>query len=161
MVFNWNRLVGLGLVATLLIGVAVVAGCGGGAGYEGPERVAVQGTVTLDGNPLPYGTITFLGSGDSARGASARIENGSYSIPEEKGPNVAKYRVTIFGHGKAPTKSPVAPGEEEEDVEVLGEGGGESELGPQIVPGKYNSETTLEVEITSGPNTHDFSLTTK
>ena len=34
----------------------------------------------------------------------------------------------------------------------------EFDLGPQIVPQDYNTTTTLEVEIVSGSNTHDFPL---
>ena len=39
-----------GLAGCLVIGLCLTSGCGGGAGYEGPERAAVQGKVTFDGS---------------------------------------------------------------------------------------------------------------
>jgi hypothetical protein len=112
----------------------------------------VSGTVTMDGSPLPYGTITFmsLGTGRMANGA---IEDGAYSIPEEKGPNLGQYKVDIRGYAKSPSTLGEGEGAEEAEEEQ------EFDLGPEIVPQKYNAATTLEVEITSGENTHDFPLT--
>jgi len=53
----------------LLVPLAV--GCGKGKGK-------VSGTVTLDGQPLPAGTINFLPS--KGTGAGGSIEDGKYSI---------------------------------------------------------------------------------
>ncbi|HOM17497.1 MAG TPA: hypothetical protein PLQ00_09220, partial [Thermoguttaceae bacterium] len=49
----------------LLVGVAAIvfvgflAGCGG-SGAKLPPLASVSGKVTLDGNPLPRGTVTFI-----------------------------------------------------------------------------------------------------
>ena len=138
-------------VAFSLVGLVLLsAGCGG-VDYDGPERAAVSGTVTLDGAPLPYGTITFKPTGDG-RMANGPIEEGAYSIPEESGPNPGQYKVDIRGYGKSPAAMGEGEGAEEAEDEQ------EFDLGPEIVPQNYNATTTLEVEITSGENIHDFPL---
>ena len=44
---------------TVAIGLCFVSGCGGPS-YEGAERGAVTGNVTMDGKPLAYGNILFM-----------------------------------------------------------------------------------------------------
>ena len=162
----------VGLAVLLGIGLCMASGCAS-ASYEGATRAAVKGSVTLDGNPLAYGTIAFAPVDDEGRRASGLIQSGSYSIAEKNGPNLGKYKVAILGYAKAPETG----GEEEEDAdEGNGNGNGDDDededegeeeeeqgasLGPQIVPAKYNTQTTLEVEITAGENTHDFQLTSE
>lgn len=140
-IMAWHR---AGLLA-VLVGALASAGCTSAGSYEGDARAAVSGQVTFDGKPLPYGTINFLG-GSGGRGASTAIQNGAYSIPEEQGPNAGTYKVSIIGYGKAPA------GESESDESA--------DLGPQVVPKKYNAESTLQAEITVGENVHNFELTT-
>ena len=150
--FSANRTVwAAGLAIALGVGLSLAPGCGGGADYEGPERAAVKGTVNFAGKPLPYGTITFIAT--EGRRASAMIRDGSYAIPEEQGPNLGKYQVQIVGHAKAPETTEA--GEEGEEEETEDES---PDLGPQIIPARYNVNTELEVEITSGENTHPFDL---
>ena len=45
-----------GFAAALLLGCAALAGCGDGVSY--PHGTA-RGNVTIDGNPVPKGAITF------------------------------------------------------------------------------------------------------
>jgi hypothetical protein len=57
-----------------------LAGCRGGA-------LAVTGTVTRGGNPLPAGTIAFEpepGTGTTGPGASARVQDGKFEIARDK-----------------------------------------------------------------------------
>lgn len=61
----------------------LAAGCGGGKG-------SVSGTVTLDGQPLPVGNITFLPS--NGPGATGPIEDGKYSV---KGVPTGQVTVTV------------------------------------------------------------------
>jgi len=139
------------------------AGCGG-ASYEGDPRAEVTGTVTLDGNPLPSGIITFVPVAEGRR-ANGLITDGTYTITEEMGPNLGKYKVQILGYAKGGSSGEGAEpedrgdqlaGNEEEDEE-----GGEVDLGPQILPANYNTNTTLEVEITADKKPHDFPLTSE
>ena len=153
-----------GVASFLVIGLCLTSGCGGGAAYEGPERAAVKGSVTFDGSPLAYGTLTFVPAGGEGRRASGLVTDGSYSIVEGQGPNVGKYKVEILGYEKAPATG----GEEGEEGEVSEQESSDDEeqtegesVGAQILPEKYNVATELEVEITSGENTHDFTLTSE
>jgi hypothetical protein len=132
-----------GVLGACLGCLMLMSGCGGGASYDGPERAAVSGQVTLDGTPLPFGSISFMGA-EGGRNASTGIANGQYSIPAESGPNLGKYRVTILGYQQAPPE----------------DAGDEASAGQQVVPPQYNANTTLEVQITAGENTHSFALTT-
>lgn len=58
-------------LGTLALLVPLAVGCGKGKG-------TVSGTVTLDGQPLPAGTINFLPS--KGPGAGGSIEDGKYSV---------------------------------------------------------------------------------
>jgi hypothetical protein len=136
------------------VALILSTGCGGGSSYEGAERAAVSGSVTLDGNPLPYGSILFVAQGKN-RMASAVIQNGSYAIAEAQGPNLAEYTVQITGYAKAP---PAAADGDEEDANAPNPD--EASAGEQIVPAQYNAKSTLKVTISAGENTHDFTMTT-
>ena len=165
----WVCAMGILIAATMVFS----AGCGGPS-YEGDERAAVSGKVTFAGNPLPYGTISFTSAGEG-RMASGLIENGSYSIPEELGPNLGMYKVEIEGYAAAPVEGDgeLDTGEGEEG----GEGGDEApddrddDAGldeDSIVDGETEGEYSdqpivhkmdIEVDITSNPFTRDFPLT--
>jgi hypothetical protein len=153
----------IGLAAVLAGGLALLStGCGGPE-YEGDPRAAVSGTVTFDGTPVVHGTVNFVPTGEG-RPASGGIADGKYLITEERGPNLGTYKVEILGYASADAGS-----EAEDDEDMAGEGGDEEDevegqpTGPsgQIIPAKYNTQTTLEVEITAGDNEHNFTLTTE
>jgi hypothetical protein len=161
-----NRIIAVSGVL-LVIGAALCLsiGCGGGgADYQGDERAAVAGSVTLDGGPLATGTITFVPTAEGKR-ASAMILKGNYSIAESQGPNLGKYKVEILGfEGGLQTgdgSEDSQPSDGEDDGKDEGRGGGPARAQGQLVPAKYNTATTLEVEIASGENKHDFDLTSK
>jgi len=141
------------VVVLVAVGTLMIAGCGGGPSYEGPARGAVSGAVTFDGQPLAYGIINFIPQGQGRR-ANGIVMNGQYTIDEDHGPNVGTYKVQILGYAKAPADVPEG-GEE---------GGGDEEpevdMGSQILPAKYNVDSTLTAEITAGENKQDFTLTT-
>jgi hypothetical protein len=122
------------------------AGCG--AGDELP-RQAVSGTVTLNGQPLELGIIQFRpSSAVEPVPAGAEIKGGAFTIPRDEGPTPGNYRVFINSSGpkKALTKA---------------ETSGEKMPGilPDLIPAKYNSESTLTAKVAADkPNTYDFSL---
>ncbi|WP_152053899.1 hypothetical protein [Tautonia marina] len=136
------------LVATLTI--AYASGCGGG---DGLQRMPIDGTVTFDGQPLEDGRIQFFPDPGNAEPimSGAPITSGSYSIAQVDGLVPGTYVVRISS----------ASGEE---VAVTGEGDAQMPgLGPihpiELIPSKYNTESTLTAEVTSsGSNTFDFSL---
>ncbi len=134
--FAWATLVALG--------TCWVAGCGGPS-YEGSPRAALEGAVTLDGQPVDGGTINFMPMDSGGRAASALIRAGQYEIPEERGPTPGKYRVEISWN------KPLGPVDEENpDAPQPSE---------QVVPARYNENSELERDIASGKNELDFALT--
>src|SRR5437773_10598515 len=71
---RWGKpvLIGMALAITLSAG-----GCGG----SGPRPVQVKGRVTLDGQPLPGGTVTFFPDDVGGHQATAvRDSDGSCSL---------------------------------------------------------------------------------
>ena len=128
------------LAACLLAGVS---GCGGDA----IDRLAVSGEVTLDGRPLDDASITLvpIGPGPSA---GAEISAGNFTIERSVGPSPGKYRVEIRAYRGTGRQIPDddAPGQMIEATEP-------------IIPGRYNRDTELEVEVTvDGENHFQFAL---
>ncbi len=120
-----------------------------GCGHKG--RVAVEGTVTLEGQPLHQAQIEFIPKpGTAAPTVGGDIVNGKFAIPPDKGPLVGKYRVKIIKSGST--------GRKVRDIRsntMIDEYA-------QILPARYNEQTELEAEVTSsGPNIFEFTLTSK
>jgi hypothetical protein len=135
------------LVPTCLtVALLLVAGCG----KEGATRGAVSGKVTLDGKPLADGSILFTPvKGTRGTATGGQILNGQYELAESAGPAVGKNRVEIRATRKTGkmVQKPFAP---------LGQ---TVEEAVEAVAPKFNSDSTLEVEIKSGDNTADFKVT--
>jgi acetyl esterase/lipase len=101
-------------------------------------RAAVSGTVTIDGEPLRWGTITFQPEGgDSLPVAWAMVSRGKYQIPVERGAVQGTHRVVIRNLGD------VAPYPTIADAAVL------------------EDSQKLRVNIGDAENTFDFDLTAK
>lgn len=132
----------IGLTAAVLS-----IGCGG-ENADGIQRVAVSGEVTLDGQPLESGYVSFIPKSDGPS-AGGEILSGSYSISKALGPAAGEYRVEVRSMVPTGRKIPNYDGADGEMME---------ELYDQIPP-KYNTETQLVVEIKSGSaNTHDLKM---
>ncbi len=122
----------------------LIAGCGG----SDIARVEVSGTVTLGGQPLEQGKIQFqpVAGGPSAGGD---IADGEFTIPVDRGPSPGKYKVEIRSYqptGKQ-VPDPDFPGKMEDQTR-------------NVVPKRYNDQTTLEKDISiDGPNRFEFKLT--
>jgi acetyl esterase/lipase len=64
------------------------------------QRAAVEGTVTIDGRPISWGTITFVPSESSNQPiAWSIVRRGRYSIPSVRGAVVGASRVEIRSLG--------------------------------------------------------------
>lgn len=120
-----------------------IAGCGGGS------ALGVQGSVTLDGEPVANGSIVFLpAAADGPKGAAA-VENGKYAIPPETGLKPGKYRVEVSWQKPTGKKIPSAdPGMTIDETR-------------EAVPAKFNTASTLTAEIDGGDKPLDFALTTR
>lgn len=79
--------------AVLALLAASVAGCGGG---DGLERVAVSGSVTIGGEPVPNGVVRFKpAAGTEGPMANTMISDGQYNIPGDQGPIAGNYEVQV------------------------------------------------------------------
>lgn len=134
------------LLLTLLVLPALTTGCGGG-GSEGPALYTVSGTVQYDGAPIDEGRITFRTDAGAGRAYSAEIEDGAYSLEVEPG----KAKVEVIASRVIPGKFGEAASPDEEAPP----------LSEMYIPAKYNTETTLEAEVTTGKNEIPFKLEAK
>jgi hypothetical protein len=116
------------------------------AGCSGSPRV--EGTVTLDNQPVDDGTISFFpeGSRETGSSASGEIKNGKYSI---ESPNLkpGSYRVEIYWFKKTGKQvaNPNDPGTKIDEAR-------------QVIPDEYNRNTKFKFELKSGTNPFNFEL---
>ena len=130
------------LALTLLL-VVVCGGCGGGDANRG----AVQGRVTLDGQPIETGEITFFPTdGNQGPVAGGRIRDGNYSIAAPMGPAIGPNRVEISANKMTGKQLP-------------GPGGKLIDQSVEAVPAQYNTDSQLIQEVMQGKNQIDFELT--
>jgi hypothetical protein len=121
----------------------VAAGCSGAT--DDFPREPVSGTVTLDGQPLANGTITFSPTGAShdgegMGGGGDTIKNGKFSLGRDVGLLPGTYNVAIYASDK--------PSERTKPAQAAG--GKPAELAKELIPEKYNSKSELKAEIKKG-----------
>ena len=113
---------------------------------KGPERGAVRGRVTVDGQPVEQGSIRFTPvQGTKGAVSGAAIENGEYSVSKAMGPVVGTNLVQITGSRKTGKKITDRLG-----IMV-------DERVP-MVPEHYNSQSTLIRQVEPGKQVFDFEL---
>jgi hypothetical protein len=143
------------LLALTLCLLISVCGCG-----LGGNRAAIEGAVTLDGQPVDNGSILFVPiEGTKSPTAGAVIAAGRYQIPRNKGPMAGVFRIEITAPRKTgktiPARSiPLTP------MDIPVEGGAIAEE-VEAVPAHYNKKSTLRQELKTGANIVDFALNTK
>lgn len=132
-----------GLLLSLL-----TAGCGKGVAGRG----AIQGDVKLDGKPLEQGSILFTPTeGTKGVVTGGEIKNGHFQLAGKDGPAAGWNRVEIRAVRKTGkmVQKPLAP--QGEMVEEYAE----------AVAPKFNSSSTLKIEVKPGENKADFEVTSK
>ena len=134
----WVDMFGLGvfLLSTLI-------GCGKG---EGLERVAVSGKATYQEEPIVEGQIRFIAKdGTKAPVTIEPIRDGQYNTETSGGVPAGSYRVMIRSYDPN-ERAPSGPG---------------SPPRKQLLPTKYNVQSTLTLEVVSGQGSliHNFHLT--
>jgi hypothetical protein len=66
--------------------------------YSGKqERAAVKGQVSLDGQPVSWGVLTFHPEDEKIPPTSVRVRRGRFSAPAEDGPVLGKAALTLEG----------------------------------------------------------------
>ena len=126
-------------LATLLM---LLCGCGGSG------RLALQGTVTLDEEPIEKGVIQFVPlPGTKGPSAGGTITNGAYLVIAENGVLPGRFRVEITA-SQATGRQLVDRSSAERIAERT-----------NYVPARYNVSSELTSTVTvDGPNRFDFSL---
>lgn len=113
-----------------------------------PKTATVSGTVTIDGQPLADGVVTFRPLADTPGPEfSGEVARGTYRVAIPVRPGAYAVDVRSWKKSGQKVTSPFGV-EVEETVPWLPE----SFSGPQ---------TTLSAKLAAGPNTVDFPLTTK
>ena len=124
------------------IGLLTLLGCGHGG------RMAVEGTVTLDGRPLEKGSVQFSPlPGSTGPTAGANIVDGKFVILPAGGPFAGKFRVEITAVGLTGRK--VLDPRSQAIIDEYA----------QCLPARYNTQSQLQAEVTAnGPNHFDFAI---
>jgi len=118
-----------------------------GCGPAQIPRGAVQGKVTLDGQPFPDGRITFEPiAGTKGPTAGGEIRNGEYNIESRNGPVPGKNVIRINATKKSGKKVPSPFGGDKVDEFV------------EVVGSSYNVNSILEREIQAGANSLNFDV---
>lgn len=129
----------------VLICVGGFSGCGGAKNELG--RVPVSGNVTFEEKPLDRGSIEFSPTGTGTQ-SGAVIENGVYTIPEERGLAPGEYTVRI--------SSPAGEGVTEEMP------GDSSEIPEERIPEEFNTNSKEKVTVEAGKdNVFNFTIPKK
>ena len=110
---------------------------------------SIHGQVTLDGEVVTNGNIVFLPAAAAGPKGAAAIEQGKYSIPATDKLLPGSYRVEISWH--KPTGRKIASADPGMLIDETRE----------AIPAKFNTASTLTVELGSGDEEHDFALSTK
>jgi len=124
---------------------AAVGGCGSS---DGLPREPISGTVTLDGQPLDGGMITFTPTQAAEPVVTALIKDGAYSLPRSEGPVPGPHRVQVWA--KKPTGKKIPdPDNREEIIDEM----------RSIVPPRYNLNSELSAEVKAGDsNSFEFTM---
>ena len=127
-----------------LIGLVVLAnasGCSKGPTYA---QATVRGNVTIDGKPVPHGTITFSpkGAGQGPVTGTA-VEDGKFVCE-----HVPLGDHTVTFHAEAAEKTQI----------IDHANGGTHEVPVNILPARYSAGVPFTAK--AGENEHDFALTT-
>lgn len=130
----------------LVLAVVVLAvGCGG------PHNAVVEGQVTLDGTPLPNGTVTFKPTAEGTTAYGSIDEGGNYRLQtgREYGLAAGEYKVTVAAREKSGA--------------LYGKNGGPPPAGKQLTPSWYRSleHSGLQFTVEPGSNEIDLPLTSE
>jgi hypothetical protein len=145
----------------LRAGMVVLALSAAGCGAKRPIFTPAEGTVTLDGRPLPYARVEFVpllkGFGAEFNSVGITDEHGHFTLScgGQAGAAVAKHRVVVQ-EGPLP---PQARGQSEEAQNAFAEHMAKMKNRP--IPPRYGSvvSTPLELEVTAGQSTYNLVLT--
>lgn len=126
------------VTATAVLTLAALAGCGGAT------TGTVSGEVTLDDQPLKEGLIRFVPADGKTAGPDAPITDGKFSV---SGVPVGEVKVEITSFKVTGTRK-VYDTPDSPTVDV----------GKQIIPPRYNTQTELKMTVQGGSQEKKFTL---
>lgn len=120
---------------------AALMGCGGTS-----NQATVEGVVTLEGAPVPSGSISFVPSGGGTQSYAMSDASGGYEVytGREVGLKPGEYTVTIVAR--------------ERPVVNQTESGGPAPPGVAITPAWYASPETSGLKFTVAPGANEINL---
>jgi hypothetical protein len=107
-----------------------------GCGRSGPEIASVEGTVTMDGKPLPRASVVFVPEQGRPSGAMTD-EEGRFVLNFTQG-----RRGAIPGKNKVKISTAADPSETRDGQPILAT--------PEMVPMRYNAQTELVYDVARG-----------
>ncbi|MDR1485009.1 MAG: hypothetical protein LBT09_09320 [Planctomycetaceae bacterium] len=122
----------------LLFVCLCLTGCGNANG-----RITISGNVTFDSKPLESGSIQFFPANDNGITAGGNIKSGKFTTFIKSG----KYVVQITANRKTGKK-----------IKSINEGLPDEDELEQYIPEKYNTNSTLTVEVGDQNNPFNFEL---
>ena len=144
MIARLERMNRIQLAAVLATSLTLV-GCGG------TYNASVSGLATLDGSPLPSGSIAFIPDQPGPTSYAAILNDGTYVVNtgREEGLPSGSYTVTVVSRERA--------------IEDTSGRGLPPKPGKQITPGWYTAKqsTPLKFTIESGSNEINLELTSE
>lgn len=147
-------------LATVAVGMICLTGCG----PSRPATVAVEGTVTLDGNPVEGASVTFIPGGDGKIAMGTTDASGKFTLTTYEpgdGAIVGTHKVTVRKTEGEEVES-TAGDTEEGGEDLMGADTGEA-AATWITPQKYSNPATtdLTVEVKSGMEPVTLALTSQ
>jgi hypothetical protein len=125
-----------------LLVLACVAGCSGSS-----AQGIVNGTVTLDRQPLKEGDVRFVPVDGKSQTASARVIDGKFTavVP------VGEMRVEFSAAGKVTGRHKMYDTDDSSVVDDVG----------QLIPERFNTKSELKITVKKGSQDEKFALTSK
>jgi hypothetical protein len=117
--------------------------------YTGARRFPLSGKVTYEGQPIDWGSISFLPSSGEQRVSGGLIAEGKYSVPEAQGANAGKHRVEIRWNKRTGRKI-----RDPDSGEMYDER-------KEFLPPRFHGESELTAEVSAKHTTFDFDLKSK
>jgi hypothetical protein len=132
----------IGRVAVLAVALFVLL-----AGCSNNRMAQVTGTVSLDGQPIDKGSISFIPADGKGATAGSEIKDGKYNVSKvSPGTMLVQIRYAKVSGTK---KLYDAPGSKTRDTYT------------EVLPKKYNDDTELRFDVQPGRNEKNWELSLK